>query len=580
MKDQLQPITTFPSEIERSNLEALDTETRLLNSQMLISNQQTTISDLQEQILLFKSVVKSQLEVLNKQTKQIEALQRMNNQQTKEIENLKSEIRRLKELKSKPKLRSSNLDKKDDDSDNPGGGNNGKRAGSYKRSKHDSLIIHKTEILKAKYIPVGSKFKGYREYVVQGIAIRPENTLFKLERWRLPDGNYRIAELPSDIKGYHFSSELRTYILHQHHHQCVTQPLLLSQLQEWGIDISKGQLNRILTEKKEEFHAEKRLILSEGLCCSSYIQVDDTGARHDGRNGYCTHIGNELFAWFESTGSKSRINFLELLRQDQSDYLVNEEALSYMKRQGLAPKYCGILKEGITRFNDTQAWITHLEDLGMKTKRLVRIATEGALIGGLLEHGFRTNLVILSDDAGQFNIFRHALCWVHAERKINELIPYNIVQVKAIEEIRTEFWNIYHKIKDYKKAQSEELKEEIGKRFDKLCATRTCYELLNGVLKRMKRNKAELLLVLDRPEIPLHNNLSENDIREYVKKRKISGSTRSEEGRKCRDTFTSLKKTCKKLGIRFWDYLNDRLSGKNAIASLPILIREKALTMC
>ena len=90
----------------------------------------------------------------------------------------------------------------------------------------------------------------------------------------------------------------------------------------------------------------------------------------------------------------------------------------------------------------------------------------------------------------------------------------------------------------------------------------------------------ELLLVLDRPEIPLHNNLSENDIREYVKKRKISGSTRSEAGRQCRDTFTSLKKTCKKLGVRFWDYLNDRVSGKNAIASLPILMREKALATC
>jgi hypothetical protein len=96
----------------------------------------------------------------------------------------------------------------------------------------------------------------------------------------------------------------------------------------------------------------------------------------------------------------------------------------------------------------------------------------------------------------------------------------------------------------------------------------------------MRKNKKELLLVLERPEIPLHNNLSENDIREYVKKRKISGGTRSEEGRRCRDTFTSLKKTCKKLGVRFWDYLNDRLSGKNVIASLPILIREKALATC
>ena len=84
------------------------------------------------------------------------------------------------------------------------------------------------------------------------------------------------------------------------------------------------------------------------------------------------------------------------------------------------------------------------------------------------------------------------------------------------------------------------------------------------------------MLVLERPELPLHNNLSEGDIREYVKRRKISGSTRSEEGRRCRDTFTSLKKTAKKLNIAFWDYLLDRLTGQKAIPWLPDLIIERA----
>ncbi len=545
--------------------------------QDLISHLQNHLLQSQEQILVLKKVVKSQLEALNRLTKNIESLHKMNHQQAKEIENLKSEIRRLKELKTKPKIRSSKMDKKDDNNDTPGSGSGGKRAGSNKRSKHDTLIIHKTEVFKAKDIPANSIFKGYQEYVVQGIAIQTENTLFKLERWQLPDGSYRVAELPTDIKGHHFSSELRTYILYQHHHQCVTQPLLLSQLQEWGVDISKGQLNRILTENKEAFHTEKRDILSEGLSCSAYIQADDTGARHNGKNGYCTHIGNELFAWFESTSSKSRINFLELLRQSHTDYVINEEALSYMKRQKLAPRYLATLSKGKKFFNNTTAWMRHLEDLQISTTRLVRITTEGALVGGLLHHGFRINMIILSDDAGQFNIFQHALCWIHAERKINELIPFNEGQIKAIEGIRSEFWGIYHSIKDYKQAPSLALREEIEKRFDKKCAMKTCYELLNGALKRMWRNKTELLLVLDRPEIPLHNNLSENDIREYVKKRKVSGSTRSEEGRRCRDTFTSLKKTCKKLGVRFWDYLNDRISGKNIIVSLPILMRERAL---
>ena len=88
--------------------------------------------------------------------------------------------------------------------------------------------------------------------------------------------------------------------------------------------------------------------------------------------------------------------------------------------------------------------------------------------------------------------------------------------------------------------------------------------------------RAELLLVLDRPAVPLHNNGSEGDIREWATKRKISGSTRSDLGRRCRDTFISLKKTCRKLGISFWQYLQDRIRGGHEIVSLPDLIRQAA----
>lgn len=74
---------------------------------------------------------------------------------------------------------------------------------------------------------------------------------------------------------------------------------------------------------------------------------------------------------------------------------------------------------------------------------------------------------------------------------------------------------------------------------------------LDRLLRRIHKNKSELLLVLERPEIPLHTNGSERDIRDHVKKQKISGGTRSELGRQCRDTFSSLKKTCRKLRISF-----------------------------
>ena len=119
-------------------------------------------------------------------------------------------------------------------------------------------------------------------------------------------------------------------------------------------------------------------------------------------------------------------------------------------------------------------------------------------------------------------------------------------------------------------------KIELEKRFDDLFIQKIGFVTLDLSLRRIYNNKEELLLVLKRPDIPLHNNLSENDIRGYVKKRKISGSTRSNIGRKCRDIFISLKKTCRKLGIFFLKYLDDRVRKKKNILPLAELMKIRA----
>ena len=112
-------------------------------------------------------------------------------------------------------------------------------------------------------------------------------------------------------------------------------------------------------------------------------------------------------------------------------------------------------------------------------------------------------------------------------------------------------------------------------RFDTIFNQKTSYETLNQLLKRINRNKQELLVVLQRPEIPLHTNGSETDIRDYVKKKKVSGGTRSDDGRRCRDTFASLKKTCRKLKISFWEFLNDRILDVNSIPPRAEIVRQK-----
>jgi hypothetical protein len=392
-----------------------------------------------------------------------------------------------------------------------------------------------------------------------------------------PEGDHIKGKLPSPTSTPHFGPTLVSFILQQYYQAHVTQPLILEELEDLGVDISSGQLNRIIIEGKEDFHKEKKEILLAGLGVSSYINVDDTAARHKGKNGYCTHIGNEFFAFFESTDSKSRINFLSVLAAGDAAYLINADALDYMQQQKLPKVPLGKIGELLfTKFESIKDLADCLEGLNITNERHIRIITEGCLIGNIIENGFNRNMIIMSDDAGQFNVFIHALCWIHAERTINKLVGFSDAQRKAIEDKQTEIWAFYADLKKYKSSPDETVKAQLDKRFDEIFKGDTCFATLNQALKRIRRNKEELLLVLEHPHIPLHNNLSENDIREFVKKRKIRGSTRSDEGRKCRDTFASLKKTCRKLGISFWEFLKDRILGKNEVPYLPDLIISKA----
>jgi len=494
--------------------------------------------------------------------------------QSEQLQQLRDEISRLKGGNQRPKIKPSNLE--------PGSKGRGRRGSSSKRGKNKrqktrTLEIHHEKVLEPEIIPEGYRFKGYRDYVVQELEIKANNTLYRRARYETKEGAQIIGSLPAGISG-HFGPILRAYILDQHYKQHVPQGLILGQLLGFGIQISEGQINHIITEDHEVFHQEKAEILTAGLEVSSYINTDDTGARHKGKNGYCTHIGNELFAWFSSTESKSRINFLKLLQaSDSSSYTVDDVARSYMLEHSLSQRSLDLLACDITIANE-ESWYSHLELVGITDKRHQRIATEGALVGTLVNSGIANNLVIVSDDAGQFNVtgFLNALCWIHAERNVNKIIPFSDSNREAQESVQDQIWAFYGDLKAFKVNPDEGTKLDLSKKFDQIFLQKTCFQTLNLALNRIYKNKNELLLVLERPEIPLHNNLSENDIRDYVKKRKISATTRSDTGRQARDTFLSIKKTCQKLNISFWSYLLDRLGNLGQIPPLHSLIRKTA----
>jgi len=495
---------------------------------------------------------------------------------------LRDEIARLKGGPGRPNIKPSGMDKATEPSPAAGG------APRPKGSTRSKLSIDEERIVEVAAPPDGSRFKGCTSFIVQDLVIRPHVVNFHCERWQQSDGTMITAPLPAGISG-HFGPELRRFALTLYHQGQVTMPRLLALLRAIGVFISKRQLVRLLIAGQEGFLDEARDVLRAGLSRASWITVDDTGARHKAANSFCTQIGNAHFTWFGTTASKSRFNFLTLLRAGHGDYVINAEALAYMRQRAHAGPVIARLAEHPDQFfADQAAWSAHLDRLGIAALKSlppprrglpdpVMLATEGALWGSVKAHGFLPGTVIVSDDAGQFNVGQHGLCWVHAERLVHKLDTFTDEQRDAQSRIRALIWRFYRALKAYRRHPTTQRKAVLQACFDRIFTHRTGFVTLDRLLVRLHANKPELLMVLDHPDIPLHTNGSENDIRCQVTRRKISAGTRSDAGRDCRDAFLGLTKTCAKLGITFWDYLGARLAipGQTDIPYLPNIVRHR-----
>lgn len=497
------------------------------------------------------------------------------------IQELRDEIAILKGQKPKPKIPPSKLEGRSGKNQPKGGNPDGKprKPGQPKgkpRKKKTFLEVHDKPIIQPKNIPEEAIFKGFKRYTVQDIVFKPHNTQYFLARWKLPNGSYITGELPKDVHG-HYGPELVSYILHQAYVCRVTENLLHEDLLARGVLISAGQLNNILIENTNIYQTEVQELLSAGIEAENQIQVDDTGGRHKGKNQYTTVIGNRWFSVFTTTDSKSRVNFLKLLQGGKNEYIINEDTIKYLQMIGAANYLPGYVALSFgEEFSTLADWKLFLQERNITKKAAVRFVTEAALYASVIRNGIPRDMEVHSDNAGQFDVFFHSLCWVHEERHYRKLIMTSDETRADLEGVRDQIWTIYRELQAYKKNPNKLSIPIIKKQFDDIFRQKTSSPTLNHQLQKTYAKKRDLLKVLQRPTVLLHNNGSESDARSSKIKFKISGGTRSNAGKDARDIFLSLKQTCLKLKVNFIAFLKDRVRGLYAIPRLAEIIRQRS----
>ena len=448
--------------------------------------------------------------------------------------------------------------------------NKGKRAKPKKpKSVESKQVLVECE---PEHLPADAKFHDHYDYTVQDLEISLLETRYRIKRY-VCNGEIISGSVPEGVRGK-FGAHLKSFILTLNHALHGTEPRIHEFLSSLGVSISEGSISNILMGESEEFQREMAQVLSVGIEKSEYIQTDDTGAFHNGENYICTAVGNEFFSAFKTTKRKNRIEFLSTLQGEEKEFLIDADALAYAVAQGMNEEKLTVLGERERHFRRLEDLERCLYNRLIESAHDRRVLTEGALISALKKR-YAKELLIVSDEAGQFNVFHRGLCWIHAERHFRKLVAVDERMESEIEAYREKIWRYYKLLKKYKKRPSPLKKRMLWELFDSLFKFETEYKELAEAVFRFIKKKAGLLLVLEHACLPLHNNLSENHIRDFVMRRKVSPTTRSEQGRQARDALLGVKKTCKKLGLNFFEFVHDRISGHNIIQPLHLLVAQK-----
>lgn len=520
----------------------------------------------------------------------VQSLANENAELTKKVGQLNDEINRLKGEQGKPEFKSS---KKDGDISSENERKKAEERESKRKNeprnrqpKQSKIKIDRYEIcpVNKEKLPLDAVFKGYKSYVVQDIIIKTENVKYSREIYYSPsEDKYYYGQLPQSVKG-EFGPGIRTLIPVLKSDCNMSEPKIKDFLENFGVEISKTYISTLWTKHSEIFHFEKDEIYRAGLETGSYQQIDDTSGLVNGVPHYVQIVCNDDYSAFFTTAKKDRLSIIDVLTNfAPRSFLWNQEALDLLEQMKVSKKtiekVSQTLEQKVIYFEQK---INELLDKVIKLgpKQRSKILDACAIASYHNQTDYPVIPILLTDDAPQFKLLtqKHALCWIHDGRHYKKLTPIVPKFREKLEQFRGQYWDYYAQLFKYKKNPNPIDAKRLRLEFDRLFSTKTGYGQLDDRISKTKAKKDELLLVLNHPELPLHNNAAELAARSQARNRDVSLQTKSEAGTKSKDTFLTITQTAKKLGVRVYEYVYDRVSLTNEQPSLAQLIRQKHKT--
>ena len=410
-----------------------------------------------------------------------------------------------------------------------------------------------------------------------------DNVRYRREMYYSPStGKTYLGKLPADVAGKgEYGVGVRSLIPLLKSECHLSESCILDFFQNFGIAVSSAYISNQWTKGYDDFHQEKAAIFEAGLSSTSYQQIDDTSARVKGQNHYTQIVCNSFYSAYFTTERKDRLTVLDVFRNfAPRQFLYNAQAISLLDSFKLAKK----IRRAVDAVLESDNLYTEnefeslLNTIKLGSQQRTRIMEACAIAAYRAQQEKPPIKILMCDDAPQFKLLTEelTLCWIHDGRHYKKLNPV-VPQHKTLrDDFLTQYWQYYQALKDYKEAPDPNKAIELEQQFDALFSTQTGYQPLDERIAKTYAKRKELLLVLKYPELPLHNNAAELSARVQARARDVSLHTMSERGTKIKDTFMTISQTAKKLKVRTYDYIRDRVSGEFKLPSLAQLIVEKS----